>query len=107
MNGGRVGKELLVSTHGVVLVTYRPEGTDIVCRQRSDERRVKNNWRNLTYVPEISDRKHRVRYTYLSPGPVPNSILFCWLFTMKEQREKVRFQQKHNQGLSPLFLTVS
>jgi len=44
-----------------------PEGTDIVCRQRSDERRVKNNWRNLTYVPEISDRKHRVRYTYLSP----------------------------------------
>ena len=66
-----LGKELLVSAHGVVLVTYRPEGTDIVCRQRSDERRVKNNWRNLTYVPEISDRKHRVRYTYLSPGLVP------------------------------------
>ena len=38
-----------------------PEGTDLVCRQRSDERRVKNNWRNLTYVPEISDRKLRVR----------------------------------------------
>ena len=43
-----------------------PEGTDLVSRQMRDERRVKNNWRNLTYVPEISDLKHRVRYTYLS-----------------------------------------
>lgn len=32
-----------------------------------EERKVKNHWRNLTYIPEISDRKHRVRYTYLSP----------------------------------------
>ena len=36
-------------------------------------------------------------------GLVTNSILFCWLFTIKD----LRFQQTHNQGLSQLFLTVS
>ena len=27
------------------------------------------------------------------------SILFCWLFTIKDQCEKLHFQQRHNQGL--------
>ena len=40
-------------------------------------------------------------------GPVTNSILFCWLFKIKDRRKKVRFQQTHNQGLRQLLLTLS
>ena len=32
-------------------------------------------------------------------GLVTNSILFCWLFKIKDQCKKVRFLQTHNQGL--------
>ena len=38
---------------------------------------------------------------------VTNSILFSWLFTIKDQCKKERFQQTHNQSLHQLFLTVS
>ena len=41
-----------------------------------------------------------------SPGLVTNSILFCWLFTIKNRCKKVRFQQTHNQVLIQLMLTV-
>ena len=41
------------------------------------------------------------------PGLVTNSILFCWLFRIKDRCKKVRFQQTHNQGLRQLLLTVS
>jgi len=40
-------------------------------------------------------------------GLVTNSILFCWLFKIKDRRKKVRFQQMHNQGLRQLLFTVS
>ena len=40
------------------------------------------------------------------PGLVTNLFLFCWLFKIKNQGVKVRFQQTHNQGLRQL-LTVS
>ena len=45
----------------------------------------------------------------LPPGwyQVTNSIIFCWLFTIKDRCKKVRFQQTYNQGLRQLFLTVS
>ena len=43
----------------------------------------------------------------LKPGLVTNSILFCWLFEIKDRCKKVRFQQTHNQGLRQLLLTVS
>ena len=37
-------------------------------------------------------------------GVVSNSILFCWLFTIKDQCQKVRSQQMYNQGLrQPVF----
>ena len=42
-----------------------------------------------------------------TPGLVINSILFCWLFKIKDRCKKVRFQQTHNQGLCQLLLTVS
>ena len=32
-------------------------------------------------------------------GLVTNSIIFCWLFTIKDRCKNVRFQQMHNQGL--------
>ena len=41
------------------------------------------------------------------PGLVTNSILFYWLFKIKDRCKKVRFQQTHNQGLRQLLLTVS
>ena len=40
-------------------------------------------------------------------GLVTNSILFCWLFKIKDRCKKVRFLQTHNQGLRQLLLTVS
>ena len=40
-------------------------------------------------------------------GLVTNSILLCWLFTIKDQCKRVRFQQTHNQGLCQLLLTMS
>jgi len=44
-----------------------PEGSDQFNRKWLDVRKRKNDWRDLTYVPEITDQKQRVRYTYLSP----------------------------------------
>ena len=41
-----------------------------------------------------------------SPGHVANSVLFCWLFTIKDRCKKVRFQQTHNQGLHRLSLML-
>ena len=41
------------------------------------------------------------------PGRVTKTIVFCWLFTIKDQCEKVPFQQTHNQGWRQLWLTVS
>ena len=40
-------------------------------------------------------------------GLVTNSILFCWLFKIKNRCKKVCSQQTHNQGLRQLLLTVS
>ena len=40
-------------------------------------------------------------------GLVTNSILFCWLFTIKDRCKKGSFQQTHNQGLRQLLLMVS
>ena len=45
--------------------------------------------------------------TYGGAGLVTNSILFCWLFKIRDRCKKVRFQQTHNQGLRQLLLTVS
>ena len=42
-----------------------------------------------------------------SSGLVTNSIVFCWLFKIKDWCTKVHFQQTHNQGLRQLLLTVS
>ena len=44
---------------------------------------------------------------YGNAGPVTNSILSCWLLSIKDRCKKVRFQQKHNQGLRQLLLTMS
>ena len=41
------------------------------------------------------------------PGLANNSILFCWLFTIKDLCKKVRFQQTHNQGFRQLLFMVS
>ena len=35
-----------------------------------------------------------------------NSILLCWLFTIKDRRKKLRFQQTHKQSFHPWFLKV-
>ena len=49
---------------------------------------------------------HCIFSTFLS-GQVTNSILFCWLFKIKDRCTKVRFQQMHRQGLHQLLLSVS
>ena len=40
-------------------------------------------------------------------GLFTNSIIFCWLFSIKDRCKIVRFQQMHNKGLCQLLLTVS
>ena len=48
------------------------------------------------------------RFLCWSPaGLVTNSILFCWLFKIRDCCKQVRFQQTHNQGLRQLLMTVS
>ena len=42
----------------------------------------------------------------LETGLVNPQVIFCWLFTIKDQCTKVSFQQTHNQGLRQLLLTV-
>ena len=37
----------------------------------------------------------------------PESILFCWLFSINDHRKKVISLQTHSLGLQLLFLTVS
>ena len=39
-----------------------------------------------------------LRFRRVQPGLVTNSILFCWLFTIKDLCNKVCFLQTHNQG---------
>ena len=48
-----------------------------------------------------------VFFRYIKPGLVTNSILFCLLFKIEDQCNKVRFLQTHNQGLRQLLLAVS
>ena len=43
----------------------------------------------------------------LRSGLVTNSILFCWLITIKDRYLKVRFQQTCIEGFCQLFLIVS
>ena len=38
---------------------------------------------------------------------VTKSILFCWLFTIKDRCKELLFQQTHNHGFRQLFLMVS
>ena len=40
-------------------------------------------------------------------GLVTISILFCWVFEIKDRCKKVRFQQTHSKGLDQLLLTLS
>ena len=44
---------------------------------------------------------------WLSSGLVTNSILFCWLITIKDRCTKVHFQQTRIEGFCQLFLIVS
>lgn len=37
-----------------------------VCEHRHEYRKRKFDYRNLTFIPEISDKKHRISYNYLS-----------------------------------------
>ena len=43
----------------------------------------------------------------LKNGQATNSIICCWLFTIKDRCKKVGFQQTHTQALHQSFLTVS
>ena len=44
---------------------------------------------------------------YSCPGLFTNSIVLCWLLTIKDRCKKLRFQQTHNQGLHKLLLNLS
>ena len=43
----------------------------------------------------------------LSPGLVTNSVLFCWIFTIKDKCRRCIFKQMHKQGLRQLFRQCS
>ena len=60
-------------------------------------------------VPHLASSSTRnVTSAFLLPsGLVTNSILFCWLFKIKDWCKKVRFLQTHIEGLHQLLLTVS
>ena len=45
--------------------------------------------------------------TWSEPGLLTNSIIFCWLFAIKDRCKIVCFRQTHNQGLRQLLLMVS
>ena len=57
--------------------------------------------------PGCPCRQRRKRRPSHSAGLDNSSILFCWLFTIRDRRKKVCFQQTHNQGSRQLLLTVS
>ena len=63
------------------------------------------------FIKKYNRREDLVYYEYIDPefksGLVPNSIIFCCLFTIKDRCKTVRFQQTHNQGFRQLLLTVS
>ena len=64
-------------------------------------------WKGLRGHQKIGRGRHRVTGERHLAGMVTNSILFLWLFTIKERCNIMHFQQTHNQGLRQLFLTVS
>ena len=63
------------------------------------------------FIKKYNRREDLVYYEYIDPefksGLVPNSIIFCCLFTIKDRCKHMCFQQTHHHGLRQLFLTVS
>ena len=45
------------------------------CQQQDKIRKQKREIRNLTYVPQITDKKYRVGYSYLAPDVVSPPML--------------------------------
>ena len=54
--------------------------------------------------PTLGGWRTRLKGRRNRTGLVTNSTLICWLFTIKDRYNKVRFQQAHNQGSCNLFL---
>jgi hypothetical protein len=45
-----------------------PVNYEAVVEHRVQNRKRTFDFRNLTYIPEMSDKKHRISYNYLSAG---------------------------------------
>ena len=46
---------------------FTPSDVSSIVELLNEDARKKLNFRNMTYIPELSDKKHKVSYTYLAP----------------------------------------
>merc|ERR1712227_885055 len=46
---------------------FRPVDVSSIVDLLNEDAQKKLNYRNLTYIPELSDKKHKISYTYLAP----------------------------------------
>ena len=46
---------------------FRPVDVSSIVELLNEDAQKKLNYRNLTYIPELSDKKHKLSYTYLAP----------------------------------------
>ena len=46
---------------------FTPVDVNSIIELLNEENQKKLNFRNMTYIPELSDKKHKISYTYLAP----------------------------------------
>ena len=46
---------------------FTPVDVSSITKLMNEDNQKKLNFRNLTYIPELSDKKHKISYTYLAP----------------------------------------
>ena len=46
---------------------FEPTEVDQILNILDEDAKQKIDFRNMTYIPEISDKKHKISYTYLAP----------------------------------------
>ena len=80
---------------------------DEVCHRFSWSQRDVTCYRLMVSRSVHVDSGQKFGFFWPTPGLVTNSILICWLFTIKDWCEQVHFWQTHIQGSRQMFPTVS
>jgi hypothetical protein len=77
-----------------------PANYERVVEHRLENRKRTFHFRNLTYIPEISDKKHRISYNYLSAGKYFDKAVLVMRGTSNCENRSIKFNPLLN--LSPL-----